>query len=295
MQNPLFYGAATALVTPFRGNRIDFDALEKLIDRQIDAGIDALVLLGTTGEPASVTPPERSALVECAVARVGRRVPLIVGTGSNDTHTAVALSREAVQLGADGLLVVTPYYNRTSPKGLAEHYNAVADSVDAPIIMYNVPSRTGMNLPPRIVAELARHPNLCAVKEASGDLRQLTALAEACGDGVAIYSGCDDLVLPALALGARGVISVASNLVPREMHGLVAEWLRGDVKRSRALQLEYLPLMRALSAQVNPIPVKAALGMMGQIEETLRLPLAPLDTGEREALRRTLKQYDLIE
>ena len=295
MQNPLFYGAATALVTPFRGNRIDFDALEKLIDRQIDAGIDALVLLGTTGEPASVTPPERSALVECAVARVGRRVPLIVGTGSNDTRTAVALSREAVQLGADGLLVVTPYYNRTSPKGLAEHYNAVADSVDAPIIMYNVPSRTGMNLPPRIVAELARHPNLCAVKEASGDLRQLTALAEACGDGVAIYSGCDDLVLPALALGARGVISVASNLVPREMHGLVAEWLRGDVKRSRALQLEYLPLMRALSAQVNPIPVKAALGMMGQIEETLRLPLAPLDAGEREALRRTLKQYDLIE
>ncbi len=295
MQSPLFYGAATALVTPFKGNRIDFDAMEKLIDRQIDAGINALVVLGSTGEPAAITPPERSAIVECAVARAGQRVPLIVGTGSNDTRTAVAQSREAARLGADALLVVTPYYNRASPRGLAAHFNAVADSVDVPVIMYNVPSRTGMNLPPRMVAELARHPNLCAVKEASGDMRQLTELAERCGDGVAVYSGCDDLILPALALGARGVISVASNLVPQAITELTSQWLRGEVKRSRALQLEYLPLMRALSSPVNPIPVKAALGMMGEIEETLRPPLVPPDPGEREALRRTLKRYGLIE
>lgn len=295
MQSTLFYGAATALVTPFRGGEIDFDALEGLIDFQIEGGIDALVVLGTTGEPASVTPAERSAIVECAAARVGRRVPLIVGTGSNDTRTAVALSREAVRLGADGLLVVTPYYNRTSARGLVEHYNAVADAADAPVIMYNVPSRTGMNLLPETVAELARHPNLCAVKEASGDIRQLTGLAELCGDGVAVYSGNDEMTLVALALGARGVISVASNLVPGVMHELVAGWLRGEVGRSRALQLEYMPLFRALSAQVNPIPVKAALGMMGRIEETMRLPLVPPDAGERDALRGVLKRYGLVE
>lgn len=295
MTEPLFYGAATALVTPFRGKRIDFDALERLIDRQIDGGIDALVALGTTGEPASVTPPERSAIIECAAARVGRRVPLIVGVGSNDTRAAVALAREAEQLGADALLAVTPYYNKTSERGLIEHFNAVADSVELPVILYDVPSRTGMTLPPRVVEELARHPNLCAVKEASGDLRQLTELAERCGGGVAIYSGCDDLVLPALALGARGVISVAGNLAPRAMHELVSQWLRGDVKRSRDIQLEYLPLARALSHPVNPIPVKAALAMMGLCEETLRLPLVPLDIDEREALARVLKRYGLVE
>ena len=214
MSNPLFYGCGTALVTPFKGRRVDYDALEGLIDWQLEEGADALIVLGTTGEPATVSASERPAVIECAVARVRRRVPVIVGTGANDTREAVRLSIEAQALGADALLVVTPYYNRASRSGLMAHFNAVADSVALPVIMYNVPGRTGVNLPPETVAALARHPNLCAVKDASGDLRQLTDLAAACGEGVAVYCGNDDQVVPAMALGARGVISVAANVIP---------------------------------------------------------------------------------
>ena len=295
LRNPLFYGCGTALVTPFRGRRVDFDALENLIDWQLGQGVDALVLLGTTGEPATITPPERSAIIECAVARVGGRAPLIVGTGSNDTAAAVRQAREAEQLGADGLLVVTPYYNRASRRGLTEHYNAVADAVSLPIIMYNVPGRTGVNLEPATVAQLARHPNLCAVKDASGSLRQLTDLAAACGDGVAVYSGNDDQVVPALALGARGVISVASNVVPDRMHAIVEQWFRGDARASLRGQLECLPLIRALFREVSPIPVKAALSLLGRIENTLRLPLCPLDEAEQEPLRRAMRGLGLLD
>jgi len=294
MHGNLFYGCGTALVTPFKGNRIDFDALEGLIDWQLDCGADAIVVLGTTGEPATVTDSERSAIVECAAARCLHRAPLVVGAGSNDTRRAVAQSIEAQRLGADALLVVTPYYNKASRAGLIGHYNAVADSVDIPIIMYNVPARTGVNLDADTVAELAKHPNLCAVKEASGSLRQMTDLARACGEGIAIYCGNDDQVPPAMALGARGVISVAANLIPGVMSEMVSDWLRGEPKKCLEAQLEYLPLIRLLFDEVSPIPVKAALALMGRIENTLRLPLCPLDADKEEQLRRALKRVGLI-
>ena len=294
MHGNLFYGCGTALVTPFKGNRIDFDALEALIDWQLDSGADALVVLGTTGEPSTISGSERPAIIECAAARCAHRAPLIVGTGSNDTRRAVAQSEQAQRLGADALLVVTPYYNRASRAGLIGHYNAVADAVDIPIIMYNVPGRTGVNLDADTVAELAKHPNLCAVKEASGSLRQMTDLARACGDGVAVYCGNDDQVPPAMALGARGVISVAANIIPGAMHDMVLSALNGDMKRCREAQVKYLPLIRRLFDEVNPIPLKAALAMLGRIEDTLRLPLCPLDGEKREQLRRELKRMELV-
>lgn len=252
------------------------------------------MVLGTTGEPSTVTPSERTAILECAVARCGHRVPLIAGTGSNDTAAAIRLSQEAQLLGADGLLVVTPYYNRTSRDGLIAHYTAIAESVELPIIMYNVPGRTGVNLPPETVAELAKHSNLCAVKEASGDLRQMTGLAAACGDGIAVYSGNDDQVVPAMSLGARGVVSVAANIIPEVMHDMAALWLDGNVRESLNLQLRYLPLIRALFSEVNPIPVKAALSLLGRCENSLRLPLCPLAGEPLEALRHVMEQAELL-
>lgn len=294
MRKSLFYGCGTALVTPFRGGRVDYDALENLIDWQLDSDIDALVILGTTGEPNTVTDAERPAIIECALNRVSGRVPVIVGAGSNDTRTAIRHAIEAQTLGADALLIVTPYYNKASRSGLIAHYEAISEKVELPVIMYNVPARTGMNLDPDTVAELARNANLCAVKEASGNLRQLMDLCAACGEGIALYCGNDDQVIPAMALGARGVISVASNVIPRQMHDMAASWLHGDAGRALDLQVEWLPLIRALFSEVNPIPVKAALHMMGLIENTLRLPLTPLDDGKAEALRREMKRCKLV-
>ena len=294
MHGNLFYGCATALVTPFRGNRVDYDALEGLIDWQLDSGIDALVVLGTTGEPSTLAPSERAAILECAVERVAGRVPLIAGTGSNDTRRAVEQSVEAQRLGADALLVVTPYYNRASREGLIAHYNAVADAVELPVILYNVPGRTGVNLAPETVAELAKHPNLCAVKEAGGNIRQFTDLARLCGEGVAVYCGNDDMIVPAMALGARGAISVASNVIPGEMRALTADWLRGEAKRCLDRQVELLKLIDALFSEVNPIPVKAALSMMGRIENTLRLPLSPLSDGKAAQLRAALEAAKVL-
>ena len=294
MHGNLFYGCATALVTPFRGNRVDYDALEGLIDWQLDSGIDALVVLGTTGEPSTLAPSERAAILECAVERVAGRVPLIAGTGSNDTRRAVEQSVEAQRLGADALLVVTPYYNRASREGLIAHYTAVADAVELPVILYNVPGRTGVNLAPETVAELAKHPNLCAVKEAGGNIRQFTDLARLCGEGVAVYCGNDDMIVPAMALGARGAISVASNVIPEEIRALTADWLRGEAKRCLDRQVELLKLIDALFSEVNPIPVKAALSMMGRIENTLRLPLSPLSDGKAAQLRAALEAAKVL-
>ena len=295
MQGNLFYGCGTALVTPFRGSRVDFDALENLIDWQIDEDIDALVILGTTGEPETVTDTERAAVIECALARCARRVPMIVGAGASDTRTAIRRAVEAQMLGADALLVVTPYYNRASDLGLIEHYTAIADRVEIPIIMYNVPARTGVNLAPRVVAELAKHPMLCALKDACTDAAHMTEMARLCGDGIAVYGGSDECALQSLALGAHGLISVASNAIPAEMHALTMSWIRGDVKACRNLAFQWMPLLRCLASEVNPIPIKAALAMMGRIEETLRLPLVPLDAARREMLRREMKRMSLID
>lgn len=295
MQNSLFYGSGVALVTPFRGNRIDFDALERLIDWQIDSGTDALVILGTTGEPCTITDPERSAIIECAIARCARRIPLIVGVGSNDTRKAIQYAVEAQLLGADALLAVTPYYNKASRHGLIEHYTAIADKSEVPIIMYNVPSRTGVNLEPKIVAELAKHPMLCAVKDANSDPAHLSELARLCGGGMAIYAGNDDSILQAMALGAHGVISVAANLIPEEIHNMAMSWIRGDTNACRELQLKWLPLIRLLFSEVSPIPIKAALSMVGKIENMLRLPLTPMSEMPQEALRREMKRCGLID
>ena len=294
MLGNLFYGCGTALVTPFRGDRVDFDALERLIDWQIESGIDALIVLGTTGEPCTVTESERGEIIECAVERVSGRVPLYVGTGSNCTRTAAAQSAEAQRLGADGVLVVTPYYNRASASGLTEHFLTVANAVDIPIIVYNVPSRTGVNMPPELMLELAKHPLLCAFKEACADLGHAMRLYELVGDGIAIYCGNDDQALAHMALGARGVISVASNVAPAQMHALARSYLRGDAEASRALQFSLLPLIRALFCEVSPIPVKAALGMMGMMENSLRLPLTPLDAEKSQSLRGELKRLRLL-
>ena len=294
MQTHLFYGSGVALVTPFCGKRVDYDALENLIDWQIDADTDAIVILGTTGEPCTISDAERSSIIECALGRGARRVPMIVGAGSNDTRTAIRHAVEAQMLGADALLVVTPYYNRASRQGLIEHFTAIADRVEIPIILYNVPSRTGVNLDPQTVAELAKHPNIRAVKDACADTSHMTEMARLCGDGLAIYCGSDECALQAMALGAHGVISVAANIIPSEMHSLAMDWIRGDAKGCRDKQFQWLPLMRLLSAEVNPIPIKAALSMMGKIEDTLRLPLVPLTATARENLRREMKRMELL-
>ena len=295
MQSQLFYGSGVAMVTPFRGRRVDYDALENLIDWQIDADTDALVILGTTGEPSTIAPDERSAIVECALSRCARRVPLIVGTSANDTRTAIRQSVEAQRLGADALLVVTPYYNRSSRRGLIEHYTAVADQVEIPVILYNVPSRTGVNLEPATVAELAKHPMIRALKDANSDTAHMTEMARLCGEGFALYAGNDDCVLQSMALGAHGVISVAANLIPDQMHAMVMDWIRGDPKACREKQFRWMPLIRRLFSEVSPIPVKAALSMMGKIEDTLRLPLVSLSESAREALRREMKRMELIQ
>lgn len=295
MQGNLFYGSGTALITPFRGQRVDYDTLEALIDWQIDSDTDALIILGTTGEPSTITPSERSAIIECAVSRVAGRVPLYVGTGSNSTRKAVEQSVEAMRLGADGLLVVTPYYNKTSNSGLIEHYTTVADSVNIPIIVYNVPSRTGLNMPPEVMLELAKHPLLCGFKEACADIGHAMRLFELVGDGIAIYSGNDDQILAHMALGARGVISVAANILPQQIHTMTVGWLRGEINACRSLQFSLLPLIRSLFSDVSPIPVKAALALMGKIENNLRLPLVKLDEAKLSILKREMQRLRIIE
>lgn len=294
MRNALFYGSGVALVTPFSGGRIDLGALEALIHWQIDMLTDAIIVLGTTGEPCTIAPMERAALIERAVSCVAGRVPLIVGAGANDTRTAIACAEQAQALGADGLLVVTPYYNKASREGLLAHYWAIADSVDIPIIAYNVPSRTGMNMPPEVVAELLKHPMIRGVKEASGDIKQMQRLAALC-PGAAIYAGNDDQAYAMMALGARGVISVVANVLPTAMHEMAASYLRGDVELSREMQFALLDIADALFCEVSPIPVKAALSMMGRIEEELRLPLTPLEGEKRAALRKALAAWELVE
>ena len=294
MRNALFYGSGVALVTPFSGGKIDLGALEALIHWQIDMLTDAIIVLGTTGEPCTIAPMERAALIERAVSCVAGRVPLIVGAGANDTRTAIACAEQAQALGADGLLVVTPYYNKASREGLLAHYWAIADSVDIPIIAYNVPSRTGMNMPPEVVAELLKHPMIRGVKEASGDIKQMQRLAALC-PGAAIYAGNDDQAYAMMALGARGVISVVANVLPTAMHEMAASYLRGDVELSREMQFALMDVADALFCEVSPIPVKAALSMMGRIEEELRLPLTPLEGEKRAALRKALAAWKLVE
>lgn len=288
MDSALFRGSGVALVTPFYHGEVDYDALGLLIDRQLEGGTDAIIVCGTTGEPPTLTEAEKEAVLTFALYRVGGRVPVIAGTGGNNTAASVRQSALAQKTGADALLVVTPYYNRTTQRGLIAHYTAIADAVDIPIILYNVPSRTGVNLLPETAAALAEHPNIRGVKEAGGDVSQMAELARLCGGRMALYAGNDDQTLPMLALGGQGVISVAANVVPDRMHDMVFSWFAGDIARCRAMQLELLPLCRQLFAEVNPIPVKAALQLMGLCRADVRLPLVPLSEGRWEALREAM-------
>ena len=289
MQNPIFVGAATAIVTPLTADGIDYESFARLIDWQIDAGIAAIVVAGTTGEGSTLSDEEHRAAIAFAVKQVAGRVPVIAGTGSNDTAYAVDLTRFACAAGADAMLVVTPYYNKATQKGLIESFTAIADASTKPIILYNVPSRTGCNLQPKTCAVLAEHPRIVAIKEASGDLSQVAELARLVEGKMDIYSGNDDQIVPILSLGGKGVISVLSNLLPAETQAICDRFLAGDVAGSRQLQLQYLPLIHALFCEVNPIPVKAAVAHMGYGENYLRLPLTPMEPQNEAVLLQEMR------
>lgn len=293
---PIFKGAGVAIVTPFtQDDKVNFEELGKMIDFQIGGGTDAIIICGTTGESSTLTHEEHDACIKFAVEHTAGRVPVIAGTGSNSTAEAIRLSTHAQNNGADALLLVTPYYNKATQKGLIQHYTAIANSVDLPIILYNVPSRTGVNILPQTAVTLAKNvKNIVAVKEASGNISQvaeLAALADGCID---IYSGNDDQVVPLLSLGGVGVISVLSNVMPKLTHDMVMSYLNGDVKLSRQLQLSVMNLNKALFCEVNPIPVKEALNMMGWNAGAVRSPLCEMEPQHKELLRKELAAMKLI-
>lgn len=290
-----FHGVSTALVTPFTDDgAVDYTALRRLIHLQIDSGINALVILGTTGESSTLTHDERLAVIDCAVQTVRERVPVIVGTGSNNTAYSIFLSREACRLGADALLAVTPYYNKASPEGLIAHFTSIAEASSVPIILYNVPGRTGLHIPMHVYRKLSEIPNIVAVKEASGDLSSVSALCAEFGKHLAVYSGNDELTLPTLAVGGEGVISVVSNILPHEMCDLYDHFTTGDLCEARAIQHRLNPLISALFSEVNPIPIKCACSMLGLCNETLRLPLCPLNEEKRKTLAEEMNRLNLL-
>ena len=286
----IFTGAATAIITPLTPSGIDFERFGALIDWQIEKGIDAIVAVGTTGEGSTLTDEEHRAAIKYCVERVAGRVPVIAGTGSNDTAYAIELSKYAEQVGADALLLVTPYYNKATQKGMAASFIATADATSLPCILYNVPSRTGCNLLPETAAALAEHPNIVAIKEASGNLSQIAQLAHLVGDKMDIYSGNDDQIIPVMSLGGKGVISVLSNILPAETSAMCHKFLEGDVAGARKMQLDYIPLIDALFCEVNPIPVKAACAAMGFCEDYLRLPLTSMEDANKAKLLNLMKQ-----
>ena len=291
----IFTGAAVAIVTPFKNNRVDYESLAALIERQIENSTDAIVICGTTGESSTLTDEEHKECIRFCVEKTAGRVPVIAGTGSNDTDYAISLSKYACEVGADALLLVTPYYNKATPKGLIKHFTAIADATDKPIILYNVPSRTGVNISLPVYKELAKHDRIVAAKEASGNISAVAALAEACGNSLDIYSGNDDQIVPILSLGGKGVISVLSNVVPKDTHDIVALWNEGKTKESLALQLKYLDLINALFCEVNPVPVKTAMGLMGLCADEMRLPLCEMEENNKERLATALRNHGIID
>ena len=281
---PIFRGVATALITPTDENGIDFAAFKKLINWQIDEGINALVICGTTGEGSTLSDQEHRDALQCAVETAAGRVPIIAGTGSNDTSYAIELTKFACSIGCDGMLCVTPYYNKATQKGLVAMYSAIGDASTKPIILYNVPSRTGVNIEPATYVELAKHPRIAGIKEANGNISKIVETAALVGDQLAIYSGNDDEIVPIMACGGIGVISVLSNVAPHQTVEICDKFFAGDVAGAMALQAKYLPLIRALFSEVNPIPVKAAMAAMGFCEDYLRLPLTPMEDARRQVL-----------
>ena len=296
MKTPLFTGTATALITPMRKDSaysVDFPALEKLLEAQLAAGIKALVPCGTTGEPATLTLDEWKAVIRRTVEITAHRVPVIAGTGGNNTQDVIARAAIAKELGADAQLCVTPYYNKTTQEGLTAHYLAIAERSALPVIMYSVPSRTGMAIAVDTLKTLSKCPSVIALKEAGGDVGRVGDIIAACGDELPIYSGSDEVTVPMLSLGSKGLISVLSNALPEAAVRMTESWFAGDTARAAALQLKYLPLIRLLFRQVSPIPIKAVMTMMGMCENVLRLPLLPLDGEALEPLRRELNRLEV--
>ena len=293
-KNPIFRGAATALVTPLNENGIDYVELERLINWQIEQGIDALVIAGTTGEGSTLTDEEHRELFRRAIKMIDGRVPAIAGTGSNDTAYAINLTKYACELGYDAMLVVTPYYNKATQKGLIEMFTAIADASTKPLILYNVPSRTGVDIAPSTYAALADHPMIGAIKEASGNLSKVAETAHLVGDKLDIYSGNDDQIVPILSLGGAGVISVLSNPMPKETSRMCHDFFEGNIEAARKAQLDVIPLINALFCEVNPIPAKAAMAAMGFCENYLRLPLTKMEEGNQAKLLKLMAEQNLI-
>lgn len=290
MKAPVFEGVATALITPLNENGIDYNAFARLIDWQINEGVNALVVCGTTGESSTLTDKEHKSAIEFAVNEVGGRIPVIAGTGSNDTAYALELTDFSCKAGVDGVLVVTPYYNKATQNGLFKMFTEIADRAAAPVILYNVPSRTGVNIAPETVARLSKHPNISGIKEAGGNISAVAEIAALCGDDINIYSGNDDQTVPIMPLGGKGCISVLSNLLPHNTAQMCKKMLAGDTKGALDLQLKYLPLIKALFCEVNPIPVKAAMAAMGYCENYLRLPLTPMEEAHKEILLNEMRK-----
>lgn len=295
MKKTIFTGSGVAIITPMNADgSINYDKLAEILDEQILGGTDAIITCGTTGESATMSLEEHIDVIKFTVDYVNHRVPVIAGSGSNDTAFALKLSKEAEQLGADALLMVTPYYNKTSQRGLIAHFTTVADNVNIPIILYNVPSRTGCNIKPETAAELAKHENIAAIKEASGNISAVAKLRALCGDNLDIYSGNDDQITPIMSLGGKGVISVLANVAPKAAHDIAMLAYEGDYKESARLQTEYLDLINALFIDVNPIPVKEAMNMMGKQVGECRLPLYSLSDNDKAVLKESLKRHGLV-
>lgn len=295
MKKTIFEGIATALITPMTNDgAIDYENFGKLVDWQIESGISALVVCGTTGEPSTLTDKEHRNAIKFVVDRSAGRVPIIAGTGSNDLAYAIDLTKHACEVGADAVLVVTPYYNKATQKGLIKMYTAIADASKKPVILYNVPSRTGVNIEPATYKVLADHPNIVAIKEANGNISKILETFALVGDKLDIYSGNDDQIVPILSLGGKGCISVLSNVLPKETSLITKKWFEGDVKGSAELQIKYHNLITALFSEVNPIPVKAAMNALGFCENYLRMPLTPMDEGKEKSMLEIMRKEGII-
>ena len=293
MKQTIFTGMATAIITPMTKDGIDYEALGRLIEFQIENGINAIVVMGTTGENATIEPEDQKEVIRYTVEKVAKRIPVIAGTGTNNTEHVLNNTRNACEVGADAVLVVTPYYNKATQNGLIKHFTTVADVSTVPVILYNVPSRTGCNLLPKTVAKLAEHPRIAAVKEATGNMAQMVEIMSLCGDKIDVYSGEDALTVPMMAMGAAGTISVLSNVVPKEAVAMTDACKAGDYKTAADWQCRLLPLTNALFSEVNPIPVKAAASAMGFGEENLRLPLTPLEDATRAKLYEEMRKLGI--
>lgn len=288
MKKILFKGCGTAIATPFDKNGVNLSEFEKLINYQIEKHVDSIIVCGTTGEASTMTQKEKIDLIKCAIKTSNKKIPIIVGTGANNTKQAIENSKLAEKLGADGLLIVTPYYNKCTQNGLISHYKSIAENVSIPIILYNVPSRTGVNILPETCFKLSQIPNIIAIKEASGNISQIAEISRLCGENLNIYSGNDDQIVPVLSLGGIGVISVLSNIKPKFTHSIVQNFLDGNLEQAKTLQLKALPLIKLLFSEVNPIPVKAALNILGYDFGLPRLPLTPLSNKNYELLKKEL-------